>query len=278
MVIATPGIIARMDIIQAILLGVVQGVTEILPISSSGHLVLMPWLFDFEDPGLSFDVALHLGTLLAIVLVFYGDIGRVLKGGVDLLTKKDFSDPYQRLVVFLGVGTVPGVVAGVLLEKYANSVFRSPLLIAATLIFFAGILFYADKTGSKTGNLEGMTVYQGLGIGAAQALAIVPGVSRSGVTISAGLLGGLGREDAARFSFLLSIPIILGAAVFQLKDMPAAGLFSAVFVAGFLSAAISSFVSVRFVLSFVRKHSFNVFVYYRIMLSALIVAVYFLKQ
>lgn len=259
-------------------MGVVQGVTEILPISSSGHLVLMPWLFHFKDPGLSFDVALHLGTLIAILLVFYPDVRKVMRGGGDVLTKRDFSDPYQRLFVFLALGTVPGVLAGVFLEKYANTVFRSPLLIAATLLAFGVILFYADKSGSKRENLEDITVYQGLGMGVAQALAIVPGVSRSGVTISAGLLGGLGREDAARFSFLLSIPIILGAAVFQLKDMPPADLLSAVFLAGFLSAAISSFVSVRFVLSFVRSHSFNVFVYYRVMLSALIVAIYFLKQ
>lgn len=267
-----------MDILQAIFLGVVQGVTEILPISSSGHLVLVPWLFNFKDPGLSFDVALHLGTLFAIVFVFYSDIVKVLMGAVDLLKKRDLSEPYQRLAIFLAVGIVPGVVAGVALEKYAESVFRSPLLVAASLFVFAVVLFYADKTSSKTRNMADMTIYNGLGVGFAQALAIIPGVSRSGVTISAGLLGGLGREDAARFSFLLSIPIILGAAVFKLKNVAVGDLFSPVFVTGLLSATIAGFISARFLLGFVRKYSFNVFAYYRVTLSLLIAAVYFLNR
>lgn len=267
-----------MEIIQAIFLGVVQGITEVLPISSSGHLVLMPWLFDFKDPGLSFDVALHLGTLFAIVGFFYHDILNILKGGLDLATRKDPSDFYQKMFLFLAAATVPGVLAGVFLEKYASDTLRSPILIAFMLVIFGLVLFIADRLDAKPKKLERISFIDALTIGISQAIAIIPGVSRSGITISTGLFRKLTREDAAKFSFLLSIPIILGASIYELKDISSESLFSSVFIAGFLAAAISSFLSVKFLLSFVRNHNFDVFVYYRIVLAAVIVGVYFLKN
>lgn len=266
-----------MNIIQAIFLGIIQGITEVLPISSSGHLVLVPWFFDFRDPGLSFDVALHLGTLFAIVGFFYRDILNILKGGLDLVTKKDPSDFYQKMFLFLASATVPGVLAGIFLEKYASDVFRNPVLIAFTLVLFGLVLFVADHLDIKPKTLQRISFSDGILIGISQALAIIPGVSRSGITISAGLFRKLTREDAAKFSFLLSVPIILGASIYELKDLSYESLFSSVFAAGFIAAAISSFLSVKFLLSFVRNHNFNVFVYYRIILAAVIVVIYLLK-
>ena len=266
-----------MNIIQAIFLGIIQGITEVLPISSSGHLVLIPWIFNFKDPGLSFDVALHLGTLLAIVGFFYRDILNILKGGFDLVTKKDPSDFYQKMFLFLAVATVPGVLAGIFLEKYASDAFRSPILIASMLVLFGLVLFVADRLDVKPKTLQRISFIDALTIGISQAVAIIPGVSRSGITISAGLFIKLTREDAARFSFLLSVPIILGAAVYELKDLSYESLFSSIFIAGFVAAAISSFLSVKFLLSFVRNHNFNVFVYYRIVLAAVIVVISLLK-
>lgn len=266
-----------MELFQAALLGIIQGVTEVLPISSSGHLVLAPWLFSFEDPGLSFDVAIHVGTLVAVIGFFYRDISKVLNGGVSLIKKRDFNDTYQSLFVFLGVATIPGVLAGIFLEGYSESAFRNPLVIAATLFTFALLLFYADRSSSKKRSLESMTLYQSIGIGMSQALAIIPGVSRSGVTMTAGLFGDLKREDAARFSFILSVPIILGAAIFSLRGLDVSELFSTYFLVGLFSSTIAGFLSIRFLLNYIKKHSFNIFVFYRIILAASIVVIYILR-
>lgn len=266
-----------MSIFQAIFLGVVQGITEVLPISSSGHLILMPWLFNFKDPGLSFDVALHLGTLFAILSFFHKEIIDIAKGGIGFFTKKDPSSFGQKLFVFLAAATIPGVLAGVLLEKYAENTFRNPLLIAGTTFVFGLILYAANKFDTEPKSLEKITFFDSLIIGISQAVAIIPGVSRSGITISAGLFRKLKREDAARFSFLLSAPIILGAAAFQLKDLTIVELSSSVFIAGFFSALLASFLSIKFLLNYIRTHNFNVFVYYRIILAMLIVGIYLVK-
>lgn len=266
-----------MEVLQSIFLGLVQGVTEVLPISSSGHLVLMPWFFDFKDPGLVFDIAVHLGTFFAIFYILFDDIKKILSGGADLLRKRDLTDTYQGLFIFLMAATIPGILAGVFLEQYAKSTFRNPLIIAGTLFGFAILLYLADKNGSKKRNLQSMTLYQSLAIGAAQALAIVPGVSRSGVTITAGLFTDLRRDDAARFSFLLSLPIIIGASVFGIKDIGRTELFSVYFLVGFISSFIAGFLSVKFLLNYIKNHNFNIFVVYRIILAVAIVAIYFFK-
>jgi len=267
-----------MEILQSIILGIVQGITEVLPISSSGHLVLFPWLFNFEDPGLTFNVALHLGTLVAIFAFFYTEVLAVLRGGINLIYKKDPSDIYQKLFLFLILATIPGVIAGYFLNDYAEEAFRNPLLIAFNLVFFGVILFFADKLESSKGDsLEKISMKKSFGIGLAQALAIIPGVSRSGITISAGLFGKLKREDAAKFSFLLSMPIILGASIFELKDISNGVISSKFFVTGFFTAFISSFLSVKFLMNYIKNHGFKAFVYYRFILAGLIVVVYLLK-
>lgn len=270
-----------MEILQAILLGFVQGVTEVLPISSSAHLVLMPWFFNFKDPGLSFDVALHLGTLVAILVYFNKDILNIVKGGVGIIRKKDPSDLYQKLFIFLIIGTIPGVLAGFFLNDLAESEFRSPLLIAGMVFVFAIILFFADRYGeraNKKKTLDEMKAKNAIAIGLAQAVAIVPGVSRSGVTMTAGLFSKMKREEAARFSFILSVPIIVGAFIFKIRDLSLEQIFSAVFIFGFLSALLAAFLSVRFLMNFVKTHNFNIFVVYRIGLAALIVIIYFLRN
>jgi len=266
-----------MDILQAIFLGIVQGVTEVLPISSSGHLILIPWVFNFNDPGLFFDVALHLGTLFAVIFFFYQDILQLVKGGINIIIKKDPSDTYQKLFLFLLLTTIPGVIAGVLLDKYAESIFRNPILIATTLSFFGLVLLFADRMGKQTKSFEKVGILDSLIIGTSQALAIIPGVSRSGITMSAGLFRGLKRDEAARFSFLLSIPIIFGAALYSFKGLPFSELLSPVFVAGFLSSAIAGFLSIRFLMNYLKSHTFNIFVIYRFILAGIILIIYFSK-
>lgn len=267
-----------MTLIQAIILGIVQGLTEVLPISSSGHLVLVPWFFHFPDPGLSFDVALHFGTLLAIGGFFFWDFVYILKGGVGLITKRDQTDFYQRFFVLLAIATIPGVIAGVFLDKYAEHAFRNPLLIALMLFVFGIVLFVADKLDIKPKSLDKIDLPDSLVVGFSQALAIIPGVSRSGITITAGLFRKFTRDDAARFSFILSFPIILGAAVFKIRHISGSEMFSPVFIAGVLASFITGILTIKFLMDFLRKHSFNVFVYYRILLAAAIVVVYFARR
>jgi undecaprenyl-diphosphatase len=263
---------------NAVFLGIIQGLTEILPISSSGHLILAPWLFHFTDPGLSFDVALHLGTMLAIGCFFFSDILNILKGGIGLITKKDVDDFHQRLFVLVAIATVPGVIAGVFLDKYAESAFRSPLLIASTLSIFAFVLLAADRLAAKPKTLEKLNIPDSVVVGLSQALAIIPGVSRSGITITAGLSRKLSREDAARLSFILSFPISLGAAVFKLRHLTASAAFSSTFIAGILTSFITSILTIKFLLNFVRKHNFSVFVYYRIFVAIAIILIYFVRR
>jgi len=266
-----------MEILQAAVLGLIQGTTEILPISSSGHLVLAPWLFNFSDPGLAFNVALHLGTLGAVIAFFCRDLIKVLKGGLELVTKKDPSDPYQKLFVFLSIATIPGILAGVILEDKAETIFRSPLLIAFTLFFFGLILLFVDKMNTQPKVLEKLNLKDSFLVGLSQALAIIPGVSRSGVTISMGIFRKLNREDAARFSFLLSVPIIFGAAAYSLAKVPLEILVSPIFLVGFLTAFISSFLAIKFLISFIKTRGFSAFAYYRFALAFIIIIFYFLN-
>lgn len=264
-----------MEITQAIFLGLVQGITEVLPISSSGHLVLVPWFFDFSDPGLSFDVALHLGTLLAILTYFRRDWINIIKGFFSVIKSRKITSPAEKLPFFILLATVPGALAGYFLESQAESAFRNPLLIALTTFIFAVILLIAEKTGRKKED-KNRNWKNALITGVAQALAIVPGVSRSGVTMSGGMFLGFNREAAARFSFLISAPIIMGATVFSLRDSTLETFASPVFWGGFLAAIGASFISVKFLMNFVRSHKLNIFAYYRFLLVIIIVTVYFL--
>lgn len=269
-----------MQIFQAIILGMVQGLGEFLPISSSAHLILTPWLFKWNDPGLGFDLALHWGTLLAVLVYFRNDIWLLAKGFWHSLFKstRDFeANIYQKLSWLIILASVPGALIGKLLEEKAETSLRNPLLIAADLAVFGAIFYMLDRSGKKEKNLDKIKWYDALLIGCGQALAIIPGVSRSGATMGAGLLLGFKRADAARFSFLMSAPIIFGAGLVKVKDFMSGGL-TLVLVAGFISAAVFGFLSIRFLLSYLAKHDFKVFVWYRFALAALVLGIYLIRK
>jgi len=279
------------NIFDAIFLGLIQGITEVLPISSSGHLVLVPWFFNFEDPGLSFDVALHMGTLVAIIAYFRADVLAIIKSFLRTLKTRQIKSFDDKLPYYILLATVPGVFAGYFLNDLAEKAFRSPLLIAFTTFFFGLILLVAEKSSQKNpdvavgipaGNrsvgkkFEFNTAKSSFLTGLAQAIAIIPGTSRSGITISAGMFQGFTREAAARFSFLMSIPIILGAGLVEIRKIPVHDFSTTIFWAGLISAIIASFISVKFLMSFVKNHKLNIFAYYRFGL-ALIIIIFYLR-
>ena len=269
-----------MSIFHAFVLGLVQGLGEFLPISSSAHLIIAPWLFKWSDPGLGFDVALHWGTLLAVVVYFRTDVRDLIKGFWHSLFKatRDLQNNiYQKLSWLLIIASVPGALIGKLLEAKAEHAFRNPLLIAATISSFAIVLMLADWFGKKVKNLDRVNKMDALLIGLGQALAIIPGVSRSGATIAAGLGLGFKREDAARFSFLMSIPIIFGAGLVALKD-GVGGVSTMNLLVGFITAAVFGFLSIKYLLRYISKHDYKVFVWYRLALAILILVVYFVRR
>jgi len=265
-----------MPVWQAVVYGVVQGLGEFLPISSSGHLALLPWLFGWEDPGLAFDVALHWGTLAAVLLIFWKDWIRLI--GAGLLGRGSPTD--RRLFWGLVISAIPGAVVGKLLDKWAEESLRAPLLIAGTMAGMGILLWAADRIGRKTRMLEDMTLPRAFSIGMAQAVALVPGVSRSGATISLGLVEDFTREEIARFSFLMSTPIIFGAGLVKLPkmvhDMRAGegALTWTALGAGFIAAAIVGAAVIRWMLDYLRRHTYAVFAWYRLGVAALVVVLW----
>jgi undecaprenyl-diphosphatase len=254
-------------ILQAIILGLVQGLGEFLPISSSAHLVLVPWFFGWTDPGLTFDVALHLGTLFAVVLYFWKDWWQLIIKGLT-----DVRSVQGRLFWYLVAASVPGGIAGFLLEKKAETIFRAPVLIAIMLIVMGGLLYWADRKSVKMTGINQISFGTSILIGISQALAIIPGVSRSGITMTTGLLLGLTREGAARFSFLLSTPIIFGAAMVKLPHVMAdPSVLSVDFMAGVLVSCLTGVASIGFLLRYVQTKDFLPFVWYRFILGALVI-------
>ncbi len=252
-----------MSIVQALILGLVQGLTEFVPVSSSGHLVLMHQALGITENGLTFDVALHIGTLLALIVYFYKDLV-LLVGG--LFGKNDS----RRLAWLLAAATVPAVIVGAALESTAESAFRSVRLVAINLILVAFVMLAAESFARRykhKAELKNVTAKQALTIGAAQAAAIVPGVSRSGSTITTGLLLGLDRVAATRFSFLLGIPITAGAiakVLLNAETFHTIGSEASIFLIGIITAFVSGLVAIRFLLRFLAGHTLALFAYYRI--------------
>lgn len=260
-----------MSILQAIFLGLIQGLTEFIPVSSSGHLVLAHYFFGISATGLSFDVALHFGTLLALISYFYKDLYSLAK---SLFVRSE----QTRLAWLLIIATVPAVIAGLLLEKAAESAFRSPMLVAVNLALVAVLMLFAERyyhrRVHKPTLLPNTTRKQALIMGVSQAAAVVPGVSRSGSTITAGLFTGMERVSATRFSFLLGIPITAGAIakVFtESNTLQQLQQDKAVFLIGIITAFLSGLLAIRFLLRYLSKHSLAVFAWYRIGLSAIVV-------
>jgi undecaprenyl-diphosphatase len=252
---------------QKIFLGVIQGLTEFLPVSSSAHLVLIPRYFHWADPGLAFDVALHLGTLAAVVLFFRRDLIHLLEAA--LAPSDPSRAPARRLLVCLALATVPGALAGLLLEHKAETLFRSPVLIAWTLIGMGLLLGVADRFLSGRKTLEGMSWPLALLIGAAQSLALVPGISRSGITITMALAMGFRREESARFSFLMSVPIIAGAGLLKMKEILHAA-DKAGLLAGFSASALFGFAAIWLLMRYVQTRRYTPFVLYRCLLGVFV--------
>jgi undecaprenyl-diphosphatase len=253
--------------LQTLILGIVQGLGEFLPISSSAHLILVPSYMHWPDPGLAFDVALHLGTLLAVVIYFRKDLVVFLQA----MTRPNDPSlaPERRLIGQILIATIPGALAGLLLEHKAETVFRSPFLIGWTLIGLGVLLAIADYTKNGQKTLPDFTWKMALIIGIAQGLALIPGVSRSGITITVALFLGAERSTAARFSFLMSIPIIAGAGVLKFKQILLTPDKLAL-ATGFTGAAISGFIAIWFLLRYVQKHRYTPFVLYRWALGAFV--------
>jgi undecaprenyl-diphosphatase len=258
----------------------VQGLAEFLPISSSGHLALVPWVLGWEDPGLSFDVALHWGTLAAVLLVFWREWIRLIPAG--LFGRGSASD--KRIFWSLVVSAIPAAIAGKLLERFVEEHLRSPLLIAAALGLLGIVLWVCDRLGSKERTLEEISVPRAFLIGLAQVAALIPGVSRSGSTISAGLAMGFTREEIARFSFLMSTPIIFGAGLLKFPEMlhemstGEAHLTWGALGAGFVASAVVGVLVIRWMLDYLRRRTYAVFCIYRLVVAAAIVALWFAKS
>ncbi|MGI8617698.1 MAG: undecaprenyl-diphosphatase UppP [Gemmatimonadaceae bacterium] len=259
-----------MTILQALILGVIQGFTELLPISSSAHLALTPWLLGWPDHGLAFDVALHLGTLIAIVAYFHDEWKRLIAAAISLVRKRRAETPEEKRVVFLVLATIPAGIAGLLLEDAAETIFRSPALIATNLIVMGILLWAIDRFMSRERGMESMGWKDAMAIGLAQCLALVPGVSRSGSTITAGRALKLTRESAAVFSFLLSMPITLAAIVLKLPDAVREAESLVPMAVGVVAAAVSAWVAIAVLLKYVARRSYGVFALYRLAFGALI--------
>ena len=266
--------------IQALVMGLVQGLTEFLPVSSSGHLILVPWLFGWKDPfidSLAFSVMLHMGTLLALLVYFRRDWLKLIPAGLASIRDRSLAgDPDRKMAWLIVLATIPAVLVAPLLSDTIESSVREPAKVAVMLCIGAAILWLAERWGSKLREMSSLTFVGALGIGVAQVLALVPGISRSGVSIAAGLFQGLNREAAARFSFLMATPVVAGAGAFEALKLirgteirPDLHLI----VIGFVASAISGLLAIRFMLEFLRRQSVNSFVVYRVLLAAAVFVV-----
>jgi undecaprenyl-diphosphatase len=255
-----------MSYLHAAILGLVQGLGEFLPISSSAHLVLVPWLCKWNYQGLEYDVALHWGTLAAVCVYFWKDWVELLKAGFSTAESAQ-----RRLFWAIVLATVPGGVAGMLLEHRIEESLHSPIVIALTLAAFGLLLGLSQRLGRQEKAAPDLSLRDIFLIGCAQALAVVPGVSRSGSTITAGLLLGLKRDEAARFSFLLMVPIVIGAGILKLRHIRLAGT-SGPFWLGILVTTVVGLGCIKFMLSYLKRRGVGVFVVYRVLLAALCIA------
>jgi undecaprenyl-diphosphatase len=265
---------------QALVLGLVQGATELLPISSSGHLILVPWLADWQylkendHFNQTFDVALHLGTLVAVVAYFRHDIVRLVQAFVRSVRRRRIEGADERTAWFIAAATVPAALIGALGENVIADRLGEPWQIAIFLALFGVLLWIADRR-PQTRHIDDLTLGRSFAVGVAQALALAPGVSRSGVTITAGRFLGLDRDSAARYSFLLLVPITFGAVLFKgltdvvFGDLPPGSVGP--FVVGVIASAVSGFAAIVFLLRYVRSHSYDVFVVYRLLAAAAVV-------
>lgn len=268
-------------VFQALIMGIVQGLTEFLPVSSSGHLILVPYLFGWDDPfitSLAFSVMLHIGTLVALLAYFRDDWLRLIPAGLAAIRHRSFgADPARKLAWLLVAATIPAAVVGFLLSDVLETQIRQPGLVAVTMVVGGLILLVADRIGGQSRSVDDVTFPVATAIGAAQALALIPGISRSGISISAGRFAGLDRAAAARFAFLMATPITAGAILFEARKLLTgeAGVVVAPMplAVGLLASLVSGFAAIHFMLRYLRTRSLQVFVWYRFVLVAIVVVV-----
>jgi undecaprenyl-diphosphatase len=267
-----------MNELEALLLGIVQGLTEFLPISSSGHLILVPWLLDFryleqhEDFNKTFDVALHAGTLIAVVAYFRREIVVLIHAALASIRKRAITEPSERLAWLIALATVPAAAIGAVAADTIEEDLGEPWQIAILLAVFAGLLWLADRLPQRR-QMDQLSWRGALGIGFAQAIALAPGTSRSGITITAGRFLGLTRDAAARFSFLMLAPVTFGAVLFKGMEVVRDGLppdSTGPFIVGIASAAVSGFAAIWVLLRYLRTHGYGIFVWYRLIVAAII--------
>ena len=266
-----------MTTFQALVLGILQGLGEFLPISSSAHLALAPWLFGWKDPGLAFDVALHFGTLLAVLWYFRKEWAALIVAALRIVRQRRLESDEDRRVVYLIIATIPGAIAGKLLEEKAETAFRNPVLVASALIVMGIVLWVVDARARQDRALGTMRWKDALLIGLAQMFAIIPGVSRSGSTMTAGRGLGFTRESAAVFSFLMSMPIIAAAATLKMPDAIQQYGITTPFVVGVVSSALSGWLAIAVLLKFLTRNSFGIFAVYRLIIGIGVLAVVALR-
>jgi len=274
-----------MTLLQSIILGIIQGLTEFLPISSSAHLVIAPYLFGWHIPaqeGFIFDVLVQLGTLLAVILYFRKDlyqiITRVIQG---LIHRQPFSDPMARLGWILILATIPAVIAGVLFKGLVERAFGSPLAAGLFLLGTAALLIIAERVGKRNRSVDTVNWLDGLIIGLFQVISLLPGISRSGSTISGGMIRNLDRQSAARFSFLMSVPVMIGAGAVAVVDLirsPTFAMQIPTLIAGFIISAIVGYLSIRWLLSYLIKHPLNYFAIYCLVITVITVIFSFIRS
>jgi undecaprenyl-diphosphatase len=267
---------------QALIMGIVQGLTEFLPVSSSGHLVIVPYLFGWTDPfitSLAFSVMLHLGTLVALLVYFRADWLVIIPAGIASVRERSLgTDPNRKLAWLLVVATIPAVIAGPILNDRLEAAVRTAEDVAVAIVIGAAILWLADQVGRKVDGLERITFRLAFVIGLAQSFALVPGISRAGITISAGLFAGLTREAAARFSFLMATPIIAGAGLFEARNLLTGQAGVAIQVGpllvGMIAAVLAGLAAIYVMLRYVRTNSYMVFVVERVAIAAVVLVVF----
>lgn len=258
-----------MGMINSMLLGILQGVGEFLPISSSAHLYLYSYLANMSYQGLSFDVMLHMGTLLAIFSYFFKDIRNMIKNSLQNPKGED-----AKFSFYIAIATVPGVVAGLTLDKIAEDVFRTPLVVSFSLIFFSFVIYFVDKKYGGEKTQKNFNLKHAIIAGLFQSVAIIPGASRSAMTIISLLILGYNRESAAKISFFMAMPIILGAGVFEARKL----VFSDInihLLVGFFASFLSGLISIKFLLSYLKKKDLSIFVFYRVALGIIVLIRYF---
>ena len=267
-----------MQVYQALILGIVQGLTELLPISSSAHLNILPWMFGWiNQPGFNeafegFDVALHFGTLLAIGIFFFKDWIKLIVGGFNQVVKKQKTTE-GKMFWYIVLATIPGGIIGFILDKFVSDTLTKPVIIAIALIVMGIVLYIVDKKAKKVTEYEDMTLKQTFLIGLSQALAFIPGVSRSGITMTTARAMGVKRESAAKYSFMLSAPIVLAATIFKAKDF----VFSVPFFIGIFASFLVGILVIKFLLNYLKKGSFKIFAIYRIIFGLVIIGLLFFR-